>query len=378
MLPEASQARKAIWEAVDPHTGKRRIDNAFPREMRDTTRENEMFLRFKSGSTWQVVGSDNYNSLVGSPPIGVVFSEWALADPQAWAYLRPILRENGGWALFITTPRGQNHAAEMYEAVASDPEWFTQVLPATQTNVFSPEDLQKEREAYEREFGLEDGRAKYEQEYLCSFTGSLVGAFYGQQMREAEEQDRITTVPHDRAHQVYTSWDIGKRDETAIWFWQDIGYQFRAIDYYEATGLEVADYAKVVSGKPYVYAQHYLPHDAAQERMGMDGRSVERQLNDLGIKPTVIVPSPPGSREAGILETRTGLSRVAFDREKTKRGRQCLTQYRREYDDKNKVFKPTPLHNWASNGADAARTFFMGHSKRVEAVDININVDWVA
>ena len=106
MLPMANQARKAIWDAINPKTGRRRIDDAFPPEIREVTREQDMFIRFKNGSTWQVVGSDNYNALVGSPPLGVVFSEYALADPSAWSFLRPILAENGGWALFISTPRG--------------------------------------------------------------------------------------------------------------------------------------------------------------------------------------------------------------------------------------------------------------------------------
>ena len=134
MLPEASQARKAVWDAVNPHTGQRRINEAFPRELRESTRETDMAIRFKSGSLWQLVGSDNFNSLVGSPPIGVVFSEFALADPQRWGYLRPILAENGGWALFITTPRGRNHAATFYEAAHQDPTWFSEQLPATDTS----------------------------------------------------------------------------------------------------------------------------------------------------------------------------------------------------------------------------------------------------
>ena len=107
LLPQADQARKAIWDAVNPLTGLRRIDEAFPHAIRANTRETDMFIRFKNGSTWQVVGSDNFNSLVGTPPIGLVLSEWALADPAAWAYLSPILMDNGGWAVFITTPRGR-------------------------------------------------------------------------------------------------------------------------------------------------------------------------------------------------------------------------------------------------------------------------------
>ncbi|KKK87773.1 hypothetical protein LCGC14_2749900 [marine sediment metagenome] len=141
MLPQASQARKAVWDAVNPHTGIRRINEAFPVEIRETTREQEMLIVFKSGSTWQVIGSDNYDSLVGSPPVGVAFSEWALAKPQAWAYLRPILAENGGWAAFITTPRGNNHAARMYESLQRDPKAMVILSTALDTDVFSQEQL---------------------------------------------------------------------------------------------------------------------------------------------------------------------------------------------------------------------------------------------
>ena len=176
MLPEAAQARKAIWEAVNPRTGRRRIDEAFPEWMRETTRENEMFIRFKNGSTWQVVGSDNFDSLVGSPPIGVVFSEWALADPRAWPYLRPILRENKGWALFITTPRGHNHAEATYNLALRTPGYFAQKITAYESNVFSVEDLETEKAEVIAECGPEYGTTMLEQEYNCSWNAEVIGS----------------------------------------------------------------------------------------------------------------------------------------------------------------------------------------------------------
>jgi phage terminase large subunit len=118
MLPEYAQGRKAIWEATNPHTGRRRIDEAFPKELRAATNAGDMFIRFKNGSSWQVIGSDNYHSLVGTAPAGVVFSEWSRANPAAWAYINPILNENGGWAAFITTPIGNNHAKKMLDGRA--------------------------------------------------------------------------------------------------------------------------------------------------------------------------------------------------------------------------------------------------------------------
>jgi hypothetical protein len=175
MLPEAAQARKAIWDAVDPHTGKRRIDQAFPHEIRANTRDQDMLIRFKNGSTWQVLGSDNYDSLVGSPPAGVVFSEWAMAKPEARAFLRPILAENGGWQVYVTTPRGPNHAKATFEAAKADPLSFAQLLTARQTSVFTKQQLAIELASYQVEYGQDRGMALFEQEYLCSFEAILTG-----------------------------------------------------------------------------------------------------------------------------------------------------------------------------------------------------------
>src|SRR3954451_2958960 len=115
LLPQQEQARKAIWRAVDPHTGRRRIDMAFPVGLRVKALDQEMLIEFKNGSTWQVLGSDNFNALVGSPPAGLVFSEWPLSDPQAWGYLAPAVEENAGWAIFNGTPRGPNHGKTLFE-----------------------------------------------------------------------------------------------------------------------------------------------------------------------------------------------------------------------------------------------------------------------
>jgi hypothetical protein len=176
MLPEAAQARKAIWTAVNPHTGKRRIDEAFPEEIRSNTNDQEMFIRFKNGATWQVVGSDNYDSLVGSPPAGVVFSEWPLAKADAWAYIRPILRENGGWAFFIYTPRGENHGEAMYNLALEEEDWFCELLDAEEdTDVFTEEELAAEKRELIKLYGKTRGEALYNQEYKCSFYEAFDG-----------------------------------------------------------------------------------------------------------------------------------------------------------------------------------------------------------
>ncbi len=173
MLPMANQARKALWDAVNPRTGRRRIDDAFPAELRDTTREQDMFIRFKNGSTWQVVGSDNYNALVGSPPVGVVFSEYALADPSAWAFLRPILAENGGWAIFISTPRGRNHFARLVDFARGDSQWHGQVITVEQSGAISMDVIERERRELTAERGEKEADAIIAQEYYCDFDAAI-------------------------------------------------------------------------------------------------------------------------------------------------------------------------------------------------------------
>ena len=195
MLPAFSQGRKAIWTAVNPHTGKRRIDEAFPHELRVNTNESEMFIRFKNGSTWQVVGSDRYDAAVGSSPAGITFSEWALSNPSAWAYLAPIVTENDGWALFITTARGRNHAKSMLDMAQTRDDWFSEVLPLNVTNAMSEEAVEQQRLEYTGIFGKEAADALIDQEYYCSFEAAILGAYWGKEMLLAEQQGRICDVP---------------------------------------------------------------------------------------------------------------------------------------------------------------------------------------
>jgi phage terminase large subunit len=351
MLPEQAQARKAIWDATNPHTGKRRIDEAFPLELRESTRNDEMMIRFKNGSSWQVVGSDNYNSLVGSTPIGVVFSEWAIAKPEAWAYLRPILAENGGWALFITTTRGKNHAFQMYQTVKDSSDWFCQLLPANVTGVFAQEQLDAELKEYIGQYGDGVGRALFNQEYFCSFDSAVVGAVYGDEMHKARTEKRICSVPYEKESLVHTVWDIGYGDSTAIWFVQKVGREVHLIDYYEDSGKDIAHYVQVLNQRGYTYGTDWLPHDAEAGELGT-GKSIKEMLEGLGRSVEI---TPKLSPEEGINAARMLMSRCYWDEQKTQRGIDCLTNYRWDVDKTTKELKPRPVHDWASHGADAFR-----------------------
>lgn len=352
MLPMASQARKAIWEAINPHTGKRRIDEAFPHELRETTRENEMLIKLKVGSTWQVVGSDNFNSLVGSPPAGVVCSEWALANPAARAYLRPILAENNGWQAYITTPRGKNHAFQTFTAALANPDAFAQRLTVFDTKALSPESIESERKAYHDDYGFEAGDALFRQEYLCDWDAAILGAFYGSEMRRALDEGRITDIPYDDSLPVHTAWDLGWSDDTAIWFFQVHRGEVRCIDYHSVSGADIPTIAGTILSKPYRYGDHWLPHDARPKTLAANGRSIVEQLYSYGIRGKIV---PTLSVQDGVQAARMMFPRVWFDETRCGLGIECLRQYQREWDAERRVFKDKPLHNWTSHGADAFR-----------------------
>lgn len=356
MLPQAAQARKAIWEAINPHTGVRLIDQAFPHEIRETTRENEMFIRFKTGSTWQVVGSDNFNSLVGSPPAGIVFSEYALADPRAWAILRPILRENGGWALFISTPRGKNHLHSLLKMAEGEDGWFAQVLNARQTGVFTEGDLEQEKREYISELGEQDGTSMFEQEYLCSFEAAIVGAYYAKWLSDAQKEGRIGKVPHEPQLPVETWWDLGIDDATSLWFVQRHAREVRIIDHYRNSGEGLAHYAKVCREKPYIYRRHVLPHDIKVRELGSGLTRLETLQKMLGGASENFIVSTQKSVADGINAVRTLLPRCWFDAEKCAAGLEAMRQYRREWDEDRRTFLDRPYHDWTSHDADAFRT----------------------
>lgn len=362
MLPEASQARKAIWDAVNPHTGMRRIDEAFPIEMRTRTLENEMKIEFVSGSTWQVIGSDNYNSLVGSTPRGVVFSEWSLAKPQAWSFLRPILAENGGWALFIYTSRGRNHGWTTYDEARKDPSWFAERLTAEQTGVFSRETLDKERAEYIRENGEDDGDALFRQEYYCDFDAPLVGSYYAKQLEQLEADGHMGDFPYDRSVPVETASDIGRTDDLATIFYQKHHLRIHIIDFEFGAGHDVPWFAKMLQDKPYLYLgggrdetrpAHTLPWDAVPKTFASP-LSVVEQLRKLSVRVRI---APNMALEDGIQAFRTLLPRMYFNTKnpKVQTLLNALRNYQREWDEERKVFKNLPLHNWASHPSDAGR-----------------------
>lgn len=396
MLPEYSQARKAIWNAINPRTGIRRIDEAFPLEIRESTNDHEMFIRFITGATWQVVGSDSYKSLVGSPPKGITFSEWAKAHPGAWAYLAPILEDNGGWALFITTPEGKNHAHAMYEMAKKNPKWFAELQTVEDTG-FPLDRVEEARKEYRALYGADQGDALINQEYYCDFEAAVLGAVYGKQMARATKEGRISSqVKHDPAYPVYTAWDLGYDDSTAIWFYQVGLNEIFLIDYYECFGEDVKHYCEILYGreikighinpetkeveewefgewlpehehrKEYMYHDmHYVPHDAGRKVLEAGGRSVVKQAKEFGIKMAVIPATSHQNCEASL---RKALDRCWISEDRCEKGIAALRSYHYEYKEDLKIFGKEPVHDWSSHGCDAGEIMGRTYTERLITV----------
>lgn len=382
MLPLADQVRKAIWNAVNFHTGKRRIDEAFPDKL-FKKRDSDMFIRCVNGATWQCMGSDNFQGAIGSAPRGVVFSEWAQANPSALAYLSPIMAENRGWKIKISTPRGKNHAYSTYMQAKKDPKKFGQLLTIYDTWAVSPEILRDELQTFCSLYGEEMGVMHFDQEYLCSFEAAIIGAIYGSEMRAVRSQDRVQDVAHDPRFPVHVAMDIGRTDDFAMWFFQVIGKEIRFIDYIAGAGKDPDEVAGLMLGRqvsidlvrkgdatqivvgmgehnPYLhFRQEYtfgkigIPHDGHAKTFVAKGKTVEEQFAAVfGWDHISRIPNL--SVQDGIQASRKALARSVFD-PKCEDGLVALEAYHREWDDEKKMFKDRPAHDWASHPADGFR-----------------------
>jgi phage terminase large subunit len=353
-LPEFLQGRKAIWTAINANTGRRRIDEVFPEALRENVSDNEMFIRFKNGSTWQIIGSDRYDATLGGGVAGITYSEWALANPSAWAYHRPMLVENNGWAAFITTPRGHNHAKALFDHAMQSPNWFAELLTARDTHALTEEQLDEALAEYVALHGEDIGRAQFQQEYLCSWNAAILGAFFALEMAAVRNDERIVEIEAIEDNAVHSAWDLGVRDDTAIWWFQTVGAQCFILDCYAASGVGVEHFAEVIEQRQYKHGwkngSDFVPHDAKIKEWGT-GRTRVETMQSMNLNPMLVPLTTIGD---GINAVRRVLPLSVFH-PRCEEGISALEQYRREWDDEKKAFRASAVHDWTSHFADAFR-----------------------
>ena len=384
IAPTYGQAKRVAWEFLKEYTRhypgvkmhESELKVVIPRPHKDDK------------VTIYLLGAENPDSLRGMYLDGGILDEYALCDPSIWGeIIRPALADRKGKFIFIGTPKGQNHfwelyafaeevmekAGELYDEGEEVPNkyksWYAKVYKASETGVLDEDELEGARMAMSKE--------EYAQEFECSFTASMTGAYYSKYMQDAINDKRICSVPWDPSVCVSTFWDMGMADATTIWFMQKVGQEWHAIDYIERSGMGLDYYAnQILNQRPYVYDEHVLPHDAAARELGT-GKSREEVLRKLGLRTRILARADVMD---GINAVRVVLPMVWFDKVKCKKGIHALSFYQKEWDGKRKVFKQSPRHDWSSHGADGFRTFGMGRrnpiTKGWEKVDRQAQGEW--
>jgi phage terminase large subunit len=347
VFPTYTQGKKIIWEGMD--RGGMRFLEHIPEAIRAGVNNTEMKIHLKNGSLIQIVGSENIDSLVGTNPVGVVYSEYSLQKQKAWDIIRPILAENNGWAWFAFTPRGQNHAYDLLQMAQENPEWVCEVLTVKDTGAIPMHIIDQE---------LASGMPQdlIDQEFFCSFLSSIPGAYFADQMRWLTDNNHIGIIPINSDLPLYTCWDIGYDDSMAIWTFKKVSGEYHMVDYYENSGKLLEHYLDYLQVKTREYVAHMLPHDAAAHRAA--GKSFVDDMGDLGVTNVMVAPRPM-LKEIAIEAARRLLPRCWFSAANCSKGIQALREYCAEYDEDKKVKRMTPLRNWATHGADSFQTLAM-------------------
>ena len=337
VAPYMNQARRIAWDYF----------KYYAQPVIKDANESQMTLTLVNGVKISLFGADNADSMRGLGFSGIYLDEYGDFKPSVFGnVIRPALSDKQGWAVFAGTPKGKNQFWEVFDTATRIPsEWFLLRLPASSSGLLPAPELAAAKAQLSED--------QYLQEYECSFEAAILGAFYGTEMRQAQDQGRIGTIPYDPSLPVFSSWDLGYRDDTAIWFYQVLRGEVRVIDFFAVSGADIHYIADVVRKKPYQYARHYLPHDARAKSL-QTGRSVVEQLASyLDVKKLAVVPDI--GLQSGIQAVRMMLPRVYFDAEKCHDGIEALRQYQREYDEDKKAFRQSPRHDWTSHPSDAFR-----------------------
>lgn len=349
LAPYYAQAKAIAWDYLKHFSGP--LLAAKPME-------SELSVELVNGARVRLYGADNPDALRGIYLDGAVLDEYGDMRPSIWGeIIRPLLTDRQGWASFIGTPKGKNHFHEMAAKARLSDDWYYQELKASETGVLPEAELLDAK----REMTPE----QYAQEFECAFDVPALGAIYANEIGAARAEGRITRVPYDGAALVHTAWDLGVGDDTAIWFWQQVGREVHLIDYYSTNGQPLTHYLSVIASKPYRYGKHYAPHDA-QGRELFTGKSIADMAAANGLRMEIL---PRLDVETGINAARTLFARCYFDEQACAKGVEALMNYRREFNTKLGEFKPLPVHDWASHGADAFRYLAVAHRDENKTAD---------
>ena len=338
IAPTYGQAKRVAWDYLVKYTT----------PLGGTNNISELRVDFW-GRRIQLYGSDNPDSLRGQFFDGVIIDEVGDQNPKIWTdIVRPALTDRKGWCLFIGTPKGHNHFKELRDRAEKEEGWGLLEFKASETGVVDETELKAAKN--------EMGEDKYRQEFECSFDAAVEGSYYGQMLNELEDKKHMQEIPREELSRTFTAWDLGMGDSTSIWVAQLVGTEVRLLDYYENHGVGLDHYVKWIKDNDYSKAEHILPHDVRVRELGT-GKSRLEMLEDSGLEVKI---APRMGLDDGIQAVRRLLPRCWFNVPQVQNGLNCLRNYRRDYDEKRKIFFERPLHDWSSHGSDSFRYLALG------------------
>ena len=347
--PYRNQTKLIAWDAL------KRFASVIPdAEFNET--ELKLTLHHNQGQLF-LAGADGCDHLRGVHLDMLVLDEPAFHPPDIWPMiLRPTLAARRGRCVMIGTfLEKTNHFYQTYDKAGSLPEWGRLLVKASESGILSAAELASARASMTEE--------QYAREYELEPLIVTEASIYGKLLAQARTDGRVGHVPHTPGVDVETAWDFGFRDATAIWFVQRVGVAYHAIDFFQAAGLTVADYADVLKERKrehgYSYGRHYAPHDATSDNI-QTGRSIADTAMESGLYFEVV---ERGSVAAGISATRQLLPQCWFDEGKCGEGLDALERYRYEWNPELQVFSMKPEHSRWSHAADALRTFAVGYEE---------------
>lgn len=326
---------------------------------------NDKIRNLKTGSEIIFVGThNNAQSIKSMENIGIVWCEEASTmSEESMDILIPTIRAEGSFLIWTYNPITEFDP--VWVRLAKNPDERTYVRKVNSDEVealLSPEIIA------EREKMRKENPELFEHIYLGMPLTANTGSVFGKQLAQAREDGRIGRVPYDDSLGVYTAWDLGIGDATAIWFFQTTpGGEIHFIDQYESSGEDLGHYISIIQNKPYQYNKHFLPHDANSRELQTNMTRVDffrnRGINNVEVlRPTKFTL---GTDDISLV-ARPKFSRCWFDEEKCRRGLECLRAYHFSYDEKNKLLKDKPEHDWSSHSSSAFIYALIAETEQVE------------
>ena len=341
IAPTYKQAKSIAWDYLKFYT--KNIPG---------TKWNESELRCDliNGARITLLSSENFDSIRG------IYLDICAIDEVAQVsqglideVIVPALSDRKGKLFLIGTPKGMNNIFyDYYQKAQADPKWFLFKAKASETNIVDEEELGNALTVM--------GKAKYDQEFECSFIGNIEGSIYGDIVQELDDNGKIGAVPYDPSLPVNTAWDIGYNDSTSIIFFQLLNHQINIIETYEDDNEALPHYIKFLQDKDYIYDTHYGPHDLDVTEFS-NGKTRREVASALGVRFRI---APRILLEDGIHAVKMLLPRCKIDSDNCADLLIALRHYHRKFNDKERIFKSKPVHDFSSHMCDALRCLATG------------------